>query len=129
MVKKAMVFGVFDGLHEGHVFFLTEALSRTHTLVVIVPPDAEVTRLKGHAPLHPFHERIATLRAWNPTLEIVEGDARRGTWKVLEEHAPEKVFLGYDQQAIAKELEKGNVPFEYIAPHEPLRFKSSALNR
>ena len=50
MNKKGMVFGVFDGLHEGHKYLLTEAAKLCDELVVVVTLDEAVATLKGHLP-------------------------------------------------------------------------------
>lgn len=39
--------GVFDLLHEGHIFSLSEAATQAHKLIVAVNTDASVKRLKG----------------------------------------------------------------------------------
>jgi glycerol-3-phosphate cytidylyltransferase-like family protein len=67
------------------------------------------------------------IAAFAPRATVVAGDEDTGSWRVLLNHAPDIVMLGYDQDAIANELEKRSVPYLYLSPHEPERFKSSIL--
>ena len=46
-MKKGLVMGCFDLLHEGHLRFLQEARSRCHYLVVGLATDGAVRRVKG----------------------------------------------------------------------------------
>jgi len=45
---KSMVFGVFDGLHEGHLFFLDEAQKYGDNLIIVVASDINVKNIKKH---------------------------------------------------------------------------------
>jgi D-beta-D-heptose 7-phosphate kinase/D-beta-D-heptose 1-phosphate adenosyltransferase len=52
--------GVFDILHEGHIFSLSEAAKEADYLVVAINSDASVKRLKGeHRPVH--HQKARAL--------------------------------------------------------------------
>ncbi|MBC8107590.1 MAG: adenylyltransferase/cytidyltransferase family protein [Anaerolineae bacterium] len=53
--KKVVVTGCFDWLHSGHVRFFEE-VSGLGDLYVVVGHDANITLLKGHAPM--FDQRI-----------------------------------------------------------------------
>jgi cytidyltransferase-like protein len=128
-MKTAMAFGVFDGLHEGHRDFLRQAMGKCDRLIVVVAPSEAVMALKGRMPKRSYDERAAALRELDPSLVIVPSDAEIGSWKVVRDHRPDVVFLGHDQQAIAGELARIGVPFEFLESHEPERFKSSILNR
>ncbi len=128
MYKKGMVFGVFDGLHEGHRHFLSEAANNCDELVVVVALSETAERLKGRAPKHDFKERAKAVAAFNPKFLVVSGDTAIGAWSVLEKHGPDMVFLGHDQDGIAKELKRRDVPFTTLSPHFPERYKSELLN-
>ncbi len=123
-----MVFGVFDGLHSGHLHFLRESLKRCDKLFVVVTPSEVVLILKKRHPKYSFNDRIEALRAQNLEFSVVGGDLVLGTWAVIKKHKPSVVFLGHDQQGIAEALKKINIPFEFISPHYPDKFKSSILN-
>ena len=123
-----MVFGVFDGLHEGHKHFLSAASEICEELMVVVAQDTAACVLKGHAPQESLEARISAIESFNSRFTVFEGDAVAGSWKVFETHAPDVVLLGYDQEAIAQELLIRDIPYICLGAHEPERFKSSILN-
>ena len=54
--------GVFDLLHEGHIFSLSQAASEAKRLVVAINSDASVKRLKGNdRPLNPQQARALVM--------------------------------------------------------------------
>ena len=126
-MTKAMVFGVFDGLHEGHRYFLSQAAGQCDALTVVLTLDEIVWQLKGQLPVRNFDTRRTDIVSFNPHFTVVAGDARLGEWKVLHDHEPDRIFLGYDQQGIAAELEKFTVLYEILEAHYPERYKSSLL--
>lgn len=125
--KKGVVFGVFDGLHEGHKYFLNEALSAAEELIVVVALDSAVIALKGKKPKHTLQERVDAIGGLNSSLRVVAGDEIKGEWSVIHKEEPNMVFLGHDQGDIAEELAKLGVVFQYLSAHEPERYKSSIL--
>lgn len=126
-VPVAMVFGVFDGLHEGHRHFLTEAKGRCKILIVVLPPDAVVVALKGRAPRYTWAQRAHALSEFDAALSVVEGDTVAGSWDIIAAHTPDTIFLGYDQKELALILAEKGISFQHLAPHEEHRFKSSIL--
>lgn len=126
--KIGMVFGVFDGLHAGHRYFLTQASERCEELIVVVTLPEIVELLKKRLPHYEYEERVTEIRAFDKKLKIVPSDKTLGGWNVVKKYAPEIVFLGYDQQAIAGELKKINIPFVFLDSHLPEKHKSSLLN-
>jgi cytidyltransferase-like protein len=127
MIARGMVFGVFDGLHEGHKFFLREAAARCEELVVVVADSHLVRELKGREPLETDAARKDAIMAFLPHARVISGDQTLGAWQVFSSTRPDKVFLGYDQRAIAAALDELHIQYEYIAPYEPERYKSSLL--
>lgn len=54
--------GCFDGLHEGHKFFLKEALSVCDYLLIGVNSDLSIRQMKGpQRPLHTLEQRLKDL--------------------------------------------------------------------
>jgi cytidyltransferase-like protein len=125
--KRALVFGVFDGLHDGHKHFLSQALERCHKLVVVAALPEMARSLKGRPPVHSFKERADKLRSFHPHIKVVEGDAVPGTWKVLDDIEPDIIFLGYDQKGIERELRRMRISFVLIDSYKPEVYKSSLL--
>lgn len=132
--KTALVFGTFDGLHDGHRYFLREARKRGNYLVAVVAEDAVVKKLKGRAPCNPLAGRLAGLRATGLVDEAVPGDNALGSWNAVKKYSPDIVCLGYDQTELEKALreyiQKKRLPLALIKidAREPSRLHSSLLN-
>lgn len=104
-MRKVMVFGVFDRLHDGHRHFLRQARSEGDWLVAVVTPDHIVHQLKGHMPEEHAGDRMELLNREGLADQIIEGDIELGSWDVLRNHKPHIVALGYDQDALRTEIE------------------------
>lgn len=132
--KTVMIFGVFDGLHDGHISFLKQAKELGDRLIVVVAKDESVMRLKNHAPKFMLSERMNTLSNHDSNHLVVPGDETEGGWEVVLKYQPHIVALGYDQRAMAEHLMKSLQLFPFVCevvilkPHEPEKFKSSILN-
>lgn len=123
--RIGMVFGVFDYLHEGHKYFLSQAESQCDQLTVAVAPDSVVRELKHKAPGQSLEERMHALTLWNRGLNVRAGDERPGAWSAIREERPDVIFLGYDQQALQPELEQFGIPIVIVNAHQPHKYKSS----
>lgn len=128
MYKQSVVFGVFDGLHEGHKYFLQNAKNKTQKLIVVVARDGVVHSLKGKYPRRTFQERESMIREFDSSFEVVTGDEVAGEWSVFKTHHIDAVFLGHDQNVLEVELTNHNVPILYIDAHEPETYKSSKMS-
>ena len=104
-MKKVMVFGTFDGLHEGHRAFLREAGAHGDYLIAVIPEDRMVERLKGHLPKLNLAERFDNLKKEDGVDEIVTSGEAPGTWDVVKKYKPEVIAVGYDQYALKENLE------------------------
>ena len=99
-----LVFGTFDGVHDGHRFFLKEARRLGNRLIVSVATDEVVSGLKGHAPKHSLEERLKALKASGLVDRAVAGDTSIGNWSAVRAWKPDIVAVGYDQTRLAEEL-------------------------
>ncbi|HLM70760.1 MAG TPA: adenylyltransferase/cytidyltransferase family protein [Thermoplasmata archaeon] len=104
MVVRVMATGVFDLLHPGHVFFLTEARKLGDELVVVVARDQTARRLKRE-PYVPEHIRREMVEALKPVDRAVLGSTTDIYETVINER-PNIIALGYDQVWNEKEVEK-----------------------
>ena len=137
-----MVFGTFDCIHEGHRAFFKEAKSQGDYLIVVVAQDHIVEQLKGHLPKINLTGRFEALKKEAGVNEVVISDAKIGTWEVVKKYRPEVITLGYDQEALKKNLEaylKKFDPFDKLRAgwhpeikvmhaYEPDKFHSSILS-
>ncbi|MDC7223940.1 MAG: EamA family transporter [Spirochaetales bacterium] len=103
-MKKVMVFGTFDTLHRGHIFFLRQAAEKGDYLVAVVARDKTVDELKGRDPYHPFGERISRLKETGLVNKTLPSDEARGSWKVIQKERPQVICLGHDQNRMEENL-------------------------
>ncbi|MEM0159371.1 MAG: adenylyltransferase/cytidyltransferase family protein [Candidatus Micrarchaeaceae archaeon] len=103
-MTKVMATGVFDILHLGHIYFLTEAKKLGDELVVVVARDSTAERLK-RKPIMDENIRLKIVSS----LKVVD-EARLGNkddiFKTVEEIKPNIIALGYDQKFDEKKIEK-----------------------
>jgi len=129
-IKKILIFGVFDGVHDGHLSFINEARSHGDQLVAIVARDSVVEKLKGKLPKYNEVERIKDLLEVKEIDLVFLGDPETGTYNILKEIRPDIVFLGYDQNVLCEDLKKAvkkkNIPDVEIITGIP--YKSDSLH-
>lgn len=101
-----MAFGTFDGLHDGHRYFLEAARKLGEYLVVVVAHDEAVRILKKRQPRFKMEERVQGIKQEHLADEVVIGDEIQGTWDILKKFNPDIIGLGHDQQALTESLEK-----------------------
>lgn len=104
-MKKVMVFGVFDGFHDGHRELFKQAKVFGDYLIVVVAQDKIVEQLKGRRPRMNLAQRCELLRAEPAVSEFVAGDSEHGVWEVVKKLKPDIIALGYDQHAMKAGLE------------------------
>jgi len=133
--KTVAIFGVFDGIHSGHLYFIKNAKKQGNHLVAIVARDDVVNNLKGHLPKQNEADRVKALLEVKDVDLIVLGDPHIETYNVLKEVKPSIIYIGYDQQnlyeSLNKEIKKGNLPemdVIYGEPYKPEVYHSSFLN-
>jgi FAD synthetase len=114
--RVVLATGVFDILHMGHLYYLTEAKKLGDWLVVVVARDETASRLKRR-PIVPEHLRLEMVRGLKPVDEAVLGD-RDDFYKVVEIVRPDMIALGHDQahdpEKIARELEGRGIKAEVV---------------
>jgi cytidyltransferase-like protein len=123
-----MLFGVFDGLHDGHRSFIEQAQSLGEKLVIVVAQDAAVQIFKQKTPRSPLSQRVLALKDEYPEALIVPGDNEQGSWQVIKKYSPNTIALGYDQEKLKIELQKiyeGKIVT--LKAHKPKELHSSFL--
>jgi|GEM_PF-1926772 cytidyltransferase-like protein len=104
--RSVMVFGVFDGLHDGHRYFLREAARHGDTLIVVVARDAIVRMLKNKTPRHREGNRRRAIARAAPAARAVLGDTMQSAYGVIKKYKPDIICVGHDQHALADDLEQ-----------------------
>lgn len=96
MKRRVLVFGTFDILHPGHLYFLKHAKQYGDELVVIVTRDETVKKLKGRLPYFTEQERLTMLRALKFVSGAHLGD-KHGKWTMIAKWKPRVICVGHDQ--------------------------------
>lgn len=111
MAKHVLVFGVFDLLHPGHLYFLKQA-SNYGKVTVVVTLDEMVVKLKNKSPRQPQEQRLKQIK--NLGYDAVLGDNTLGLYSVFLGRDFDIVCLGHDQQSLGKDLHRRKPHLEYI---------------
>lgn len=132
MAKTVMCFGTFDGLHPGHEDYFRQAHELGDSLVVVVARDVTVVDIKGDLPSINEQERLQAVMD-----HVLVDDAVLGyeddKYRVIEEHQPDILCLGYDQESFTDtldiELTRRGLAAQIVRcePYFPDTFKSSLL--
>jgi FAD synthetase len=139
---KIMVFGTFDGLHRGHIYFFKKAkffaksllkrASKNPYLVVSIARDKNVKRIKGANPSLSEKERLSLVATSSIVDKVVLGGVSDHIPHIVRER-PDMIALGYDQNNYVKNLRKDLknagllVKIVKIAPYKEHIYKNSLL--
>lgn len=129
-----MVFGTFDVLHPGHLYLFEQAKKYGDYLVVVVARDTTVEAVKHHKTTYSEQERLKAVQQAPFVDKAVLGNPG-DKYKVIEEHKPNIICLGYDQKAftdkLAEELKKRNVAAKIIRlpPYKEDVYKSTKIKK
>lgn len=128
--KLVLVFGTFDLLHEGHLFFLKSAESFGKVLVMVAS-DKRVLSLKKQLPHHSEEARVSALIKAGFDAKIEQENPIND----LILYKPQFLVLGYDQnwEKIAKKAAKeNNINLQIVKikdSHRPHVYKSSIIRK
>lgn len=130
--KKVIVFGTFDILHPGHLFFLNEAKRRGKELVVVVARDERVKKEKNKKPVLNEKDRLKMVQSLKMVDRAILGD-RVGKCRVVFKIKPDAICVGYDQNTRhphfmhqIRKIEKKPRIFK-IKSYHPEEYKSSKI--
>ncbi len=132
MFDKGLLFGSFDGLHEGHKDLLRQAKNQTNSLVVALATDETILTFKKVNPKESFDIRKKALFDSGLVSTVCESVGGNGYQCILNEK-PDCIFTGYDQEALREHLlawlkeHKMDIPVLTLDAHHPQLYKSSLL--
>lgn len=135
VLKKVLVFGTFDRLHDGHRFFLREARTFGDRLIAAVARDEVVHAIKKHRPAQRLKVRVQNLAASGLVDEVVLGDRALGSWSTVKQLSPDIIAIGYDQTKLEQRLreyiqkEDQQIGLVKIGALEPDRLHSRLLRK
>lgn len=128
---KILVFGTFDGLHPGHLFFLSQADKRGE-LAVIIARDVNVERIKGRRPEQSEARRRAAVQKAFSRARVLLGELDDFFLPVIT-FQPDLILLGYDQKLPPKirlaDFAEAGIAVERAEQYMPEKFKSSLLRK
>lgn len=131
-MSRVMVFGTFDGLHQGHINFLRQARRYGDYLIAVVARDRTVKRLKKHIPVFEEKQRIKIVRDSG----LVDEARLGGTgspYDIIRRIGPDVICLGYDQKFFVADLRKElkrmglTAKIRRLKPYQPKIFHTSKL--
>ena len=102
-----MVFGTFDGLHQGHLDFLKQAkkLSKKSFLIASIARDKNVYKIKKVKPIFGEKKRAILVKKCKLVDRVVLAGIKNHLPHILKER-PDIIALGYDQRNYTKNLKK-----------------------
>lgn len=135
-MKRVLVFGAFDPLHEGHKDMLRQARALGDYVLVVVARDANVRRLKNREPRVAEDVRWEAVAAAQLADEVMLGMEAQDRYQLLADLEFDILAMGYDQApddtVVAEELKKhgkSQVPVIRLKPFKPEVYKSSLLGQ
>lgn len=104
---RIIVFGTFDGLHEGHLDFFKQArkLAERPFLIVSVARDTNVLKIKKKIPFLSEKKRVIFLKKCKLVDKVVLSGIKNHLPHIIRQY-PDIIALGYDQKAYVKNLKK-----------------------
>jgi FAD synthetase len=104
---KIMIFGTFDGLHQGHLNFFQQArnLASDPYLVTSIARDKNVKKIKGKKPYFSERKRLSLIKKAGISDKVILAGKDNYLMHILKEN-PNIIALGYDQKAYVENLRK-----------------------
>lgn len=133
-MKKVLVFGSFDLLHLGHIYFLKKAKKLGDYLIVCLTRDKIYKLQKKRVPLFNEKQRKKLLESLKFVDKVILGDSdlkKIADYNIIKKIKPDIVALGYDQKVdkkilaeISKKLKK-KVKVVRVSPFQSKIFNST----
>lgn len=127
---NVLVFGVFDMLHPGHIYFLEYAQKLGDQLHICLASDEYVVSYKKKETRNNFTQRKNQIYKMFPNVIIHKGDTSLGSWSIFKEFSPNIIALGYDQNELKQavlNLGLKNVEVISVLPFKESIYKTSLL--
>lgn len=133
---RIMVFGTFDGLHQGHLNFFRQAKNfiKNSFLIVSIARDKNVRKIKGQMPALKERQRMNLVKK-NKLVDKVVLSGEKNHIPHIAREWPDIIALGYDQRAYVPNLKKDLknkgilVKIVRLKPYKPKVYKNSLLKK
>lgn len=134
--EKIMVFGTFDGVHQGHLNMFKQAkrLSKKPYLIVSIARDNNVFKIKNKLPYNKENKRKKLVEATQIPDKVILGSLKNYLEHIVKE-APNYIALGYDQIHYTENLKKDlkalglSTKIRRLKPYKENIYKNSLLNK
>ncbi len=132
-MKKVLVFGTFDILHEGHKYFLKKAKKHGNYLIVVIARDSTVEKVKNKTPKNNENERLKNIQKLDFVDKAVLGNLE-DKYSIIKKIKPDIICLGYDQTYFTENLEnklkemRMECKIIRLKAYKPEIYKSSLIN-
>ncbi len=133
-MKKVLVFGSFDILHPGHLYFLRQAKGAGDKLYVVVARDSTIYEVKGKKPKNSEIDRLKKVKQLPMVDGAVLGSAK-DKYAFIRKLKPDVICLGHDQKAFTYGLkdalsEEGlDTVIIKVKPYKRHIYRSSILRK
>jgi glycerol-3-phosphate cytidylyltransferase len=109
---KGITFGVFDGLHQGHLNILEKA-GKKCKLIVGVSSDEYVRDVKGVKTMFNYNHRAKLVSSLKFVWKVVKQE-QGSKEKLVKKHKPDVIFVGTDWRGKDWDGAKLGIPVKYI---------------
>ena len=133
-LKKVMVFGSFDLLHKGHIYFLNEAKKFGDFLIVVVGRDFTIKKIKKEFPFENEELRLKKIKDLKIADKIILGH-ETDFYLPIKNEKPDIICLGYDQDSFTNHLKEKIESFSFnteiirLKAYKPDQYKSSIIKK
>lgn len=132
--SKIMVFGTFDGLHQGHLNFFKQArnLHQFPFLIVSIARDKNVLKIKGKYPNLREQARMMLVQKCKLADKVVLSGIKNHIPHIVRMR-PDIIALGYDQKTYVKHLKRDlknkgvSVKIMRLKPYKEKQYKNHLL--
>lgn len=132
-MKNVLIFGTFDRLHTGHLYFLKQA-KKYGNLSVVVARDKTVKEVKYKLPKQNEKQRQLAIKKTGLVKRVLLGNLKN-KYSIIKKIKPDIICLGYDQKFFIHNLpiiiKKYKLKIEIIRlkPYKPHLYKTSIINK
>jgi FAD synthetase len=131
-MKKVMVFGTFDIVHQGHLNMLWQARGLGDHLTVVIARDSTVKKLKHNQAMNSEAERKMNIKRLRIADRVVLGSTGPNKYRVIKQYKPDIIALGYDQKYFTDKLSTLNInnkklKIVILKSYKPKVYKTSII--
>ncbi len=100
--KQVMIFGAFDIIHPGHLYFIKQA-AKLGQVTAVVARDKTIAKVKGKNPYFTEQQRKENLQNLKILHQVILGD-KDNPYAVIKKVKPDIILLGPDQKIFVDKL-------------------------